>query len=85
MQIDFPEEAESVVKSQAAAAGYHSVAEYVLSLVRQDKESRAFAESVASDPRIETLGLEGIESGPAIPLDMQSIRDEYGKRSGGSQ
>ncbi len=80
MQIDIPEEAESIVKSQAAAAGYDNVVEYVLSLVRQDKESRRFTESVASDPRIEGLALDGIESGSPVPLDMQSVRREYRDR-----
>lgn len=85
MQIQIPDEAKQLVVSQARSAGFKNVADYMLNLVRQDRQCREFAESMASDPRIEKLAREGIDSGPAVPLDMESIRREYRERSSKSE
>ena len=80
MQVVIPADAEAFVKNQANAAGYQDVSEYLLSLVRHDHEARARLDAFASDQRIETLALEGLDSGPAVPLDMQAIRREVTAR-----
>ena len=81
MQIQIPDEAKEQILSQARNAGFENVADYMLNLVRQDQQRRSFAESIASDPRIEALAQDGIDSGPAVLLDMEAIRREFRERS----
>jgi Arc/MetJ-type ribon-helix-helix transcriptional regulator len=80
MQVVIPDEVETFVKNQASLAGYHNVSEYVMSLIQQDHEARKLLDDFAADERVETLALEGLDSGPAIPLDMQAIRQEFRSR-----
>jgi Arc/MetJ-type ribon-helix-helix transcriptional regulator len=76
MQIAIPEQAQGLLKQQAFAAGYEDVSDYVVSLVLQDRESRRQLEAFANDDRMEALAIEGLDSGPAVPLDMDAIRHE---------
>jgi hypothetical protein len=80
MQIAISGEAEELVRSAAADAGYQDVSQYVVTLVQEDHAQREFLQSLAADPRLEKLALEGLASGPAVPLDMAAIRREVRDR-----
>ena len=80
MQVVIPDDVETFVKNQASVAGYQNVSEYVLSLILQDHEARKLLDEFAADERVETLALEGLDSGPAMPLDMQAIRQGFRTR-----
>jgi hypothetical protein len=80
MQIAIPGEAEELVRNAAFDAGYQDISQYVLSLVQADRAQREYLLSLAVDPRIEGLALEGIASGPVAPLDMAVIRREVQAR-----
>lgn len=80
MQIDIPSEFEPYLEQRAADAGFESVGEYVLGLVQANDPDRGTIEKIAADPRIESLALEGIASGPAMPLDIEEIRKEVHQR-----
>jgi len=85
MQIQIPDEAKELILSQAKSAGFKNATDYMLNLVRQDQQCRAFTAAVASDRRVETLAQDGINSGPAIPLDIDAIRREYRERNSQSE
>ena len=80
MRVVIPAECETLVKRQAALAGCRNVAEYLLSLVVQDRENRQRLDEFAEDARIEQLVLAGLDSGPTLPLDMLVIRREFEAR-----
>ena len=80
MVIKIPADVEEAVKERASSGGFSDVDEYVLHLVQQDQELRRCEECEAQDPRIEALALEGLASGPAVPLDMHALRQSFCER-----
>lgn len=76
VDISLPEDLKALALDQASKRGFGSAGEYVMSLVREALERQEASE------RLDALLLEGLDSGPAIPLDKQAferIRKE-GKR-----
>lgn len=62
MNISLPDAMKSFVDEQVQSGGYGTASEYIRELVRRDQKERAEA-------RLETLLLEGLESGDPIPLN----------------
>ncbi len=61
MNIALPESMKHFVQERVAAGGYSSVSEYVRELIRADQKRKV-------EERIDTLLLEGLESGQPIPV-----------------
>ncbi|MSV29485.1 MAG: type II toxin-antitoxin system ParD family antitoxin [Bryobacterales bacterium] len=68
MNISLPDVMKAFVAEQVDSGAYASVSEYVRELVRRDQTERAQA-------KLETLLLEGIESGEPIPLNSKYRED----------
>ena len=73
------------VEEQVASGNYSTVSEYFRELVRQDQKRKA-------QERLETLLLEGLDSGTATPMTAQdwedirqAVRERVAKRQGSSQ
>jgi antitoxin ParD1/3/4 len=62
MNISLPDTMKSFVDSQIREHGYGSSSEYIRYLIRNDQIRQA-------ERRLAALMLEGINSGPAIPVD----------------
>ena len=70
INISLPEPLKTYVEEQVDASGYGTVSEYFRELIREDRKRR-------SQERLETLLLQGFESGPASPLtkkDLENVR-----------
>jgi antitoxin ParD1/3/4 len=61
MNIALPETMKHYVQERVNEGGYSSVSEYVRDLIRADQKRKA-------EERIDALLLEGLESGPPIPV-----------------
>lgn len=61
MNIALPESMKHFVQERVTAGGYSSVSEYVRELIRADQKRKV-------EERIDTLLLEGLESGQPIPV-----------------
>jgi antitoxin ParD1/3/4 len=64
MNISLPDLMKAFVEEQVESGGYGSASEYVRELVRRDQKERAQA-------RLETLLLEGLESGDPAPVNAE--------------
>ena len=64
MNISLPDVMKAFVEEQVNSGGFGSVSEYVRELVRRDQKERA-------EIRLETLLLQGIESGDPVQLDPE--------------
>jgi antitoxin ParD1/3/4 len=72
LQIDLPESMKRFAEGRAAEAGYGSVDEYVRELIRSDQERRR-------QERLETLLIEGLDSGPPIPVTPEFWQEKKRK------
>jgi antitoxin ParD1/3/4 len=61
MNIALPESMKHFVQARVTEGGYSSVSEYVRELIRADQKRKV-------EERIDTLLLEGVESGQPIPV-----------------
>lgn len=68
MNISLPVEMKSFVDEQIAKGGYSSVSEYMRDLLRD-------AQKKAARERLETLLLEGIDSGESTPMTEEDWAD----------
>lgn len=68
LNISLPESMRDFVLAQVERGGYATASEYIRELVRE-------AERAAAKARLETLLLEGINSGPARPFDENFVED----------
>ena len=76
MNISLPDSIRTYVEEQVASGGYSTVSEYFRKLVRQDQKRKA-------TERLETLLLEGLDSGTAtliITKDWEDIRQAVRER-----
>ena len=64
MNISLPDTMKSFVDELVQSGGYGTASEYFRELVRRDQRERAEA-------RLETLLLEGLESGDPVPLNAE--------------
>lgn len=85
MNISLPDSMRSYVEEQVATGGYSTVSEYFRELVRSDQKRKA-------NERLETLLLEGLDSGSATPMSdrdwedvRQAVRERVAKRQGSNQ
>ncbi|NJP10762.1 MAG: type II toxin-antitoxin system ParD family antitoxin [Leptolyngbyaceae cyanobacterium RU_5_1] len=60
LNISLPDQVQTFVEEQAIAAGFNSINEYVYHLILREQER------VAQQERIESLLLEGLESGEPV-------------------
>lgn len=82
INISLPEAMRAYVEEQVAQGGYSSVSEYFRELVRQDQKQRA-------KERLETMLIEGLNSGDATEMTAQewedirqAVRERISKRQG---
>ncbi|BAY39006.1 putative addiction module antidote protein, CopG/Arc/MetJ family [Nostoc sp. NIES-2111] len=82
INISLPDTMRAYVEEQVAQGGYSSVSEYFRELVRQDQKHRA-------KERLETMLLEGLNSGDATEMTTQdwedirqAVRERISKRQG---
>lgn len=68
MNISLPDSMRTYVEEQVASGGYSTVSEYFRELVRQDQKRKA-------TERLETLILEGLDSGTATPMTAKDWED----------
>jgi len=61
MNIALPDAMKHFVQDRVAEGGYSSVSEYVRELIRADQRRKA-------EERIDALLLDGLDSGPSIPV-----------------
>ncbi|MHC4514158.1 MAG: type II toxin-antitoxin system ParD family antitoxin [Planctomycetota bacterium] len=73
MNISLPAAMRAFVERQVAAGGYSTASEYVRELIRQ-------AQKAAEKQRLETLLIEGLQSGSAVPVTEQ-LFDELRTRA----
>jgi antitoxin ParD1/3/4 len=64
MNIALPESMKHFVQERVTEGGYSSVSEYVRELIRADQKRRV-------EERIDTLLLEGLDSGQPIPVTAE--------------
>jgi len=64
MNIALPESMKHFVQERVSQGGYSSVSEYVRELIRSDQKRRL-------EERIDTLLLEGLDSGEPIPVTKE--------------
>jgi antitoxin ParD1/3/4 len=67
MNVSLPEELKEYVEAQTKS-GYSTPSEYVRELIREDQKRRA-------KERLDTLLLEGLNSGKPIPVDAKFWSD----------
>jgi antitoxin ParD1/3/4 len=73
MNISLPDDMKAFVEDQATQKGFGTVSEYVTAMIREAQERHAARE------RLDTLLLEGLDSGPGTPMaeaDLEHIRHE---------
>lgn len=82
INISLPDTMRAYVEEQVAQGSYSSVSEYFRELVRQDQKQRA-------KERLETMLLEGLNSGDATEMTTQdwedirqAVRERISKREG---
>jgi len=64
MNVSLPESLKEYVEGQVNDSGYGTVSEYLRELIREDKKRKA-------QERLETLLLEGMDSGDAVPVNPE--------------
>jgi antitoxin ParD1/3/4 len=81
INISLPESMKAYVEEQVTSGGYGTVSEYMRELIRQDQKRKA-------KERLETLLLEGLDSGPATAMTArdwedirQAVRDKIVQRN----
>jgi antitoxin ParD1/3/4 len=78
LNISLPDSLRTYIEEQTRNGGYSTVSEYVRALIREDQKRK-------DQKRLESLLLEGLESGEAQTMtreDWEDIRDEVRKRLG---
>ena len=83
LNISLPEPMRAYVEQQVAQGGYSTASEYIRQLVREDQKR-------AAKQRLESLLMEGIESGPSREMtvaDWEGLRQRVWQRhaEGGSK
>lgn len=67
LSVDLPQAVADLVRERVAEGAFGSPGAYVLALIRDDLLRR-------EEERIDALLLEGINSGPAEPMDWDELR-----------
>jgi antitoxin ParD1/3/4 len=72
MNISLPETLKDYVEEQVTMNGYGTVSEYLRELIREDKKRKA-------QERLESLLLEGLESGEPISVGPDFWKELWGR------
>lgn len=72
MNVSLPRNLRAYVKKRVSTDGYGNVSEYLRELIRNDQKRKA-------QEHLEALLLEGINSGPAIPVTPEYIEEKRKK------
>src|SRR3954447_6895990 len=75
LNVSLPEPLKDYVQERVSDGIYSNPSDYVRSLIRDDMR-------LSAQRRLETLLLEGINSGDPKPIDWEAIREEAYRRSG---
>lgn len=78
LNISLPDSMRAFIEEQTHSGDFSTASEYVRSLIREDQKHKA-------QERLETLLLEGLESGEATPMtpkDWQEVRRHLQRRLG---
>ena len=75
LNVSLPEALKDYVHERVAQGAFSDPSDYVRALIREDRKRQAEA-------RLEALLLEGLDSGPAEPMDWPAIREEAYRRAG---
>ena len=75
MNVSLPETLKEYVQERVSEGRYSNPSDYVRSLIREDMHRHA-------ERQLETLLLEGLNSGPAKPVEWDAIRKEAYRLSG---
>jgi hypothetical protein len=84
MQINIPSDAESLVRDKAAAAGFPSVDQYVLSLILREEDEASdeplTPEDLAASLAMLDRGIEDVKAGRTQPAKeaLEEIAKEFG-------
>ncbi len=73
MNISLPDDMKEFIEAEAARKGFGTVSEYMRTIIRETQER------AARRHQVDSLLLEGLDSGPATPLtgaDWQSVHRE---------
>ncbi len=62
MNVSLPDDLKAFVEEQVAGGGYGTTSEYIRALIREARKQ-------ATRERVDALLLEGLNSGPAAPMD----------------
>ena len=68
VNVSLPETLKEYIEEQVTYGGYGTTSEYLRELIREDKKRKA-------QERLESLLLEGLESGDAIPVTPEFWKD----------
>jgi antitoxin ParD1/3/4 len=72
VNVSLPETLKEYIEEQVTVGGYGTTSEYLRELIREDKKRKA-------QERLETLLLEGLESGDAIPVTPDFWKDLWAR------
>lgn len=75
MNVSLPETLKEYVQDRVSEGIFSNPSDYVRALIREDMQRRA-------EDRLENLLLEGLNSGPAHPIDWEAIRAEAYRQAG---
>jgi antitoxin ParD1/3/4 len=75
MNVSLPEALKDYVQERVAQGAFSNPSDYIRALIREDRKRQAEA-------RLEALLLEGLDSGPAEPIDWPAVREEAYRRAG---
>lgn len=71
MNISLPEEMRAFVEGEVKSGEFSSASEYFRQLLREAKAQKARDERERKKAELEALLIEGLESGPAVPITPQ--------------
>ena len=74
MNISLPEKIQTFVEAQATAGGFSTISDYICHLILQEQK-RLVQQELAQQEQLESLLLEGLESGDPI-----EVTDEWWDR-----
>lgn len=78
MNISLPDDMKAFIEAEASRKGFGTVSEYMRTIIRENQER------AARRGDIDSLLLEGLDSGPATPLgaaDWETIRRQLDERN----
>jgi antitoxin ParD1/3/4 len=75
MNVSLPETLKDYVQERVSEGTFSNPSDFVRALIREDMRRR-------TEDRLDTLLMEGIDSGPAAPVDWDAIRAKADELAG---